>query len=55
MVAHFTKCDEDFGRRVAEGIGIDGGALDLDRLVMPAGCRRAGMAVQGCTAEFSRM
>ncbi len=22
MVAHFARCDEEFGRRVAEGIGV---------------------------------
>jgi catalase len=36
MVAHFTKCNKDFGRRVAEGIGIDTGALDVDQLVAAA-------------------
>jgi catalase len=39
MVAHFTKCNKDFGRRVAEGIGIDTGALDVDQLVAAAGVR----------------
>jgi catalase len=39
MVAHFTKCNKDFGRRVAEGIGIDTGALDVDQLVAAAGGR----------------
>jgi catalase len=39
MVAHFTKCNKDFGRRVAEGIGIDTDALDVDQLVAAAGGR----------------
>jgi catalase len=33
MVDHFTKCDQDYGRRVAEGIGIDHAALDIEGLL----------------------
>jgi catalase len=33
MVAHFTKCDPEFGYRVAEGIGISLDTLDVDALV----------------------
>ena len=33
MVAHFTQCDQDYGRRVAEGIGIDHAALDIEALL----------------------
>ena len=36
MVAHFTKCDEAFGRAVADGIGIDNSKLDVDELVAAA-------------------
>jgi catalase len=36
MVAHFTKCDEAFGRTVADGIGIDNSKLDVDELVAAA-------------------
>lgn len=39
MVTHFTKCDDAFGQRVAEGIGIDGSKLDVDQLVAASGGR----------------
>jgi catalase len=32
MSAHFTKCDPEFGRRVAEGLGIDHASLDVESL-----------------------
>src|SRR5205085_7705330 len=33
MVAHFTKCDDTFGGRLAEGLGIARDGLDIDALV----------------------
>jgi len=33
MVAHLTKCDEEFGKQLAENLGIDHGSLDVDSLV----------------------
>jgi len=33
MVAHFTKCDQDFGRRVADGLGIEHASLDVDGIL----------------------
>ncbi len=33
MTAHFTKCDPQFGKRVADGLGIDHASLDVETLV----------------------
>jgi len=33
MSAHFTKCDPEFGHRVAGGLGLDHASLDVDALV----------------------
>ncbi|HEV2088998.1 MAG TPA: catalase [Cryptosporangiaceae bacterium] len=33
MVAHFTKCDTEFGQQLAEGLQIDHAGLDVDALV----------------------
>ena len=33
MVAHLTKCDDELGRRVADGLGIDRSALDIEGLI----------------------
>ncbi|MDX6229034.1 MAG: catalase [Frankiales bacterium] len=33
MVAHFTKADADYGRRVAEGLGIDHASFDADAVL----------------------
>lgn len=33
MIAHFTKCDEQFGKELAAGVGIEHASLDVDRLV----------------------
>ena len=33
MVAHFTKADPEYGRRVAEGLGIDHGSFDADAVL----------------------
>jgi catalase len=33
MVAHLTKCDDEYGRRVAEGLGLDRSKLDIEGLV----------------------
>jgi catalase len=32
MVAHFTKADEDFGKKLAKGLGIDHSSLDIEAL-----------------------
>jgi len=32
MTAHFTKCDRQFGSRLADGLGIDHGSLDIEML-----------------------
>jgi catalase len=32
MVAHFTKAEESFGKRLADGLGIDHGSLDIEAL-----------------------
>jgi len=33
MVAHLTKCDEEFGKELAANLSIDHGSLDVDSLV----------------------
>ncbi|MEP6461874.1 MAG: catalase [Frankiaceae bacterium] len=33
MVAHFTKCDTECGRRVGSGLGIDPTSLDVEALI----------------------
>jgi catalase len=33
MVAHLTKCDENFGKELAANLGIDLSTLDVDSLV----------------------
>jgi hypothetical protein len=33
MVVHFTRCDIDYGRRVADGICIDHASLDVDAVL----------------------
>jgi catalase len=32
MVAHFTRADEDFGQKLAKGLGIDHSSLDIETL-----------------------
>jgi catalase len=32
MVAHFTKAEESFGKRLADGLGIDHGSLDVEAI-----------------------
>jgi catalase len=33
MIAHFTECDETFGKRLADNLKIDHASLDIDKLI----------------------